>query len=164
MKTRYMKVNGETAKPLPDRLQSESTHSIELTDDQYTSYVNPTYFKVIDGEPQAKTPEERGAYLLLEKNQEHDKSLHPLCERYQINEGGCNPNFFALLMSIKTLAQVQGVEMGAKAKACLDWVDALWVDYYTRKGDHTKGSDFSNHGEIPHAFAEVRAEVEAAQE
>ncbi len=58
MKTRYIKVTGDTAKPLPDRLQDESTHSLVLTDEQYASCVNPTYFKVVDGEPVVKSQEE----------------------------------------------------------------------------------------------------------
>ena len=55
MKTRYIKVSGDTATPLPDRLVDMSTHSLDLTDEQYASHVGPHYFKVVDGEPVAKS-------------------------------------------------------------------------------------------------------------
>ena len=52
------------------------------------------------------------------------------------------------------------------AKACGDWVGALWLDYYTRKAllesDADYTTDFSNNGVAPHTFSEVRAERKAA--
>lgn len=50
-----------------------------------------------------------------------------------------------------------------KAKACGEWLTALWADYYTRKADTANSStDFSNNGDCPHGFAEVRDERKAA--
>lgn len=53
-----------------------------------------------------------------------------------------------------------------KAKACGDWLTALWADYYTRKAAIQSGDeytrDFSNNGDCPHSFAEVRDERKAA--
>lgn len=49
-----------------------------------------------------------------------------------------------------------------KAKACGEWLAALWSDYYTRKADTANSStDFSNNGDCPHSFAEVRDERKA---
>ena len=64
METRYIKVVGDIAKPLPDHKQDQSTHSIELTDEQYAAYVNPNYFKVVDGEPVAKTQAEVDSFFM----------------------------------------------------------------------------------------------------
>jgi len=48
------------------------------------------------------------------------------------------------------------------AKACGEWLTALWTDYYTRKADTANSSkDFTNNGEAPHSFAEVRDERKA---
>lgn len=58
MPKRYIRVSGSTATPLPDRLQHTATHSLELTDEQYASHVGSHYFKVVDGEPVAKSDEE----------------------------------------------------------------------------------------------------------
>lgn len=58
MKTRYLKVQGDVATPLPDRLQAESTHSLELTNAKYDAYTSPFYFKVVNGEPVEKTQAE----------------------------------------------------------------------------------------------------------
>ena len=49
-----------------------------------------------------------------------------------------------------------------KAQACLDWKDSLWQDYYTRKSILSEDLDFSNNGQIPFSYPEVRAEVEGA--
>lgn len=162
MKTRYIQVIGDKAKPLPDRLQDQSTHSLELSDEDYDRCVNPTHFKVVDGEPEVLTVAEHDVLILEKKNESHDKSLQSICEKYQADPqgGDCNSNFFGLLMASKAVAKSAGVDLTPKAKACVDWLDALWLDYYSRKGDHTTGQDFSSHGSIPHSFAEVRAEVE----
>ena len=52
------------------------------------------------------------------------------------------------------------------AKACGDWVETLWLDYYTRKAalesDSDYTTDFSNNSVAPSTFAEVRAERKAA--
>ena len=49
------------------------------------------------------------------------------------------------------------------AKACDEWLTALWADYYARKTDlENSSTDFSNNGECPHSFAEVRDERKAA--
>ena len=61
MKIRHIQVIGDIAKPLPDRLAEKATHQLNLTNEKYDTYVNPTYFKVIDGEPVAKTQEELDA-------------------------------------------------------------------------------------------------------
>ena len=58
MKTRYIKVSGDTATPLPDKLVDISTHSLDLTDEQYASHVGPQYFKVVEGAPVAKSDAE----------------------------------------------------------------------------------------------------------
>ena len=58
MKTRYIKVSGDTATPLPDKLVDISTHSLDLTDEQYASHVGTQYFKVVDGAPVAKSDAE----------------------------------------------------------------------------------------------------------
>ncbi len=50
-----------------------------------------------------------------------------------------------------------------KAKACGDWLTALWDDYYIRKADlENSSTDFSNNGNCPHRFADVRDERKAA--
>lgn len=50
-----------------------------------------------------------------------------------------------------------------KAKACGDWLTALWDDYYLRKADiENSSTDFSNNGNCPHRFADVRDERKAA--
>lgn len=50
-----------------------------------------------------------------------------------------------------------------KAKACGEWLTSLWSDYYTRRTDTPNSSkDFSNNGDCPHSFAEVRGERKAA--
>lgn len=49
------------------------------------------------------------------------------------------------------------------AKGCGDWVEALWLDYYTRKADlENRSTDFSNNGVAPSTFIEVRTERKAA--
>ena len=48
---RYVKVTGNIATPLPDRLADQATHSIECTEEQYAKAVNADYFVVEDGEP-----------------------------------------------------------------------------------------------------------------
>jgi uncharacterized protein YegL len=45
---------------------------VRLTDEQYASYVNPTYFKVVDGEPLPKTQEELDA-MAAEAKKESDR-------------------------------------------------------------------------------------------
>lgn len=55
MKTRYFIVSGDTAKPIPDRMQDESTHSLDLDDDTYAKACGPHWFKVVNGEPVVKT-------------------------------------------------------------------------------------------------------------
>lgn len=160
MKTRHLKVTGEIVKPLPDSKSDQATHSIILTDEDYSRCVNSTYFKLVNGEPATKPIEEWEAESIAKKNVAYDKSLKSICESYQHNEGECNTNFFALLTSSRGVAKSLNVPLGPKAQACIDWCDALWLDYYSRKGDYTKGSDFSNHGVVPYSFTEVRAESE----
>ncbi len=49
------------------------------------------------------------------------------------------------------------------AKACGEWLTGLWADYYTRKaGTSNSSTDFSNNGDCPHSFAEVRDERKVA--
>jgi len=52
------------------------------------------------------------------------------------------------------------------AKGCGEWVEALWLDYYTRKAllgsDADYTTDFSNNGVAPSTFIEVRTERKAA--
>jgi hypothetical protein len=49
-------------------------------------------------------------------------------------------------------------------KKIYDWIDALWADYYARKDVIEAGGepsfDFSNNGELPHTFLEVRQDIE----
>lgn len=89
MKTRYIKVQGDTATPLPDRLQAESTHSLELTNENYDAFVSPFYFKVVNGAPVAKTQAEIDAdKLSLEKEnaiKEAEQLYNQLKEHRTIN-------------------------------------------------------------------------------
>tara|TARA_R100000808_G_scaffold17647_1_gene38941 strand:+ start:3947 stop:4510 length:564 start_codon:yes stop_codon:yes gene_type:complete len=88
------------------------------------------------------------------------KSLRDACERYQNFPGGCNHNFFSLITTIRGVAKATNTEVPLKAKACLDWLDALWSIYYTREAAEDYNHDFSEAGVIPYGFTEVRAESE----
>ena len=163
MKTRYLKVTNETATPLPDKLQDIATHSLSLSNEQYDLYTNADYFKVVDGEPFAKTQDELDA-MYAEKEAAAElnniENLHSMCEIYQNKTGGCNGNFFAMLTAVRGVAKSTGQPIPAKAQACLDWLDSLWGIYYTRKAAKDWNHDFSAAGTIPHSFTEVREESE----
>ena len=58
----------------------------------------------------------------------------------------CDANFFALLMAIR--ASIEPTP--TKAKACLDWLDLLWLS-----------EDPESLGDCPHKFLEVRTEAES---
>jgi len=126
--------------------------------------------KIVNGQVISLTPEEiqavndKEADYLIEKEAAdqlyHDNNLEKSCYDYQTNEGGLDSNYYGLIMAIKTLHTVNGTNMPVKAKAVLDWVDALWIDYYSRKGDYTTGLDFSSHGTVPYSFTDVRSESE----
>tara|TARA_Y100000593_G_scaffold60702_1_gene112599 strand:- start:162 stop:728 length:567 start_codon:yes stop_codon:yes gene_type:complete len=88
------------------------------------------------------------------------KALREACERYQNFPGGCNHNFFSLITTIRGVAKATNTEVPPKAKACLDWLDALWSIYYTREAAGDYNHDFSEAGFIPYGFTEVRAESE----
>lgn len=133
---------------------------LEVSDEMRAYGVNEDLFKLVDDIPTVKTQVECEQLKLDNLNASHDNSLESACYNYQVNEFGLDPNFYGLLMAIKTLSTANSVEMPPKAKACLDAVDALWADYYSRKGDYTTGLDFSSHGSVPYSFAEVRAESE----
>jgi len=64
MKTRYLKVIGDIATPLPDRLQDESTHSLELSNANYDKCTNADYFIVENGVPRMRTQTEYDALKL----------------------------------------------------------------------------------------------------
>lgn len=53
---RKIKVNGDIATPLPDRL--EGTHQLDLTEDQYNRFTGSRFFVVENGEPRAITAQE----------------------------------------------------------------------------------------------------------
>jgi len=63
MKIRHIQVTGDIAKPLPDHKADRATHQLNLTNAQYDTYVNHTYFKVVNGAPVAKTQEEVDAQI-----------------------------------------------------------------------------------------------------
>jgi len=75
MKIRHIQVIGDIAKPLPDRLADRATHQLNLTNEKYDKYVNPTYFKVVDGAPVAKTQEELDIQLAEAQKRNAKKAL-----------------------------------------------------------------------------------------
>lgn len=85
MKTRYLKVQGDVATPLPDRLQDKATHSLELTNAKYDAYVSPFYFKVIDGLPVAKTQAEIDADQLEKDKQNAINEANALYKQLKQN-------------------------------------------------------------------------------
>ena len=156
MKTRYMK--GST--PLPERLKDQATHSIELSDAKYKAYTSSKYFT----ETRVKTSAELS---LMEEDKlkkdkiDGNKRLRESCERYQIYPGKCNANFFALLMGASAAAKATGVEPHQLVTDCRKWLDSLWNIYYTREStEDWDNEDFSEVGEIPHSFIDVRAVAE----
>jgi hypothetical protein len=59
MATRYLIVNGDIAKPIPERMAELSTHTLDLTDEQMKKSGSTDAWKVVDGQPVLKTDEER---------------------------------------------------------------------------------------------------------
>ena len=136
---------------------------MELSEDIMHKVVNGEKVNLTQAEIEEKELEELANQQksIIKQQEFYNKNLKSICRSYQHNEGECDENFFALLTASKGVAKALNVPLGPKAQACLDWCDALWLDYYSRKGDYTKGIDFSGHGVVPYSFAEVRAETEA---
>lgn len=156
MKTRYFKVIGNIAKPLPDRLKDESTHSLELSNAKYDSYTNADYFKVVDGKPKEKTQDELDAMFAekAEKAKEQQKEqLWQACNRYQESK-----------ISVGGMIELKPFEgTSAKCGAIRQWIKDLWADYYTRKAQIEAGQEvsynFDNNGDLPHTYLEAATEA-----
>jgi predicted RNA-binding protein Jag len=92
MKIRHIQVIGDIAKPLPDHKASQATHQLNLTNEKYDTYVNDTYFKVVEGAPVAKTQEEIDAQIAESQKRNAIKEAENLykelkCDRI-INHNG----------------------------------------------------------------------------
>lgn len=78
--TRYLIVSGDTAKPIPEKHKAKATHTLELTAEQMKTHVSPKYFKVVDGQPVAKTLEEVQAEDLANKKAFMKKEAYRLAD------------------------------------------------------------------------------------
>ena len=154
---RKIKVSGNTAIPLPDRL--EGTHQLDLTEDQYNRFTGARFFVVENGEPRAITAQEEAdmnAADAAAAEANRISALRNACLNYQAQEFRCDSNFYGLLMAAKASGAA-----GVKSAACLTQLDLLWSLYEAMKSDSELEEDFSPAGVIPHSFDEVRAEIEA---
>lgn len=156
MPKRYIRVSGSIATPLPDRLQHTATHSLELTDEQYASHVGPHYFKVVDGEPVAKTQADLNADALAQAEEDKLKNIDSLwsaCNAYQDSK-----------ISVGGMIELKPFEgTSAKCGAIRQWIKDLWADYYTRKAQIEAGQEvsynFDNNGDLPHTYLEAATEA-----
>ena len=113
MKIRYIQVIGDIAKPLPDHKASQATHQLNLTNDKYDTYVNSTYFKVIEGAPFAKTQEEIDAQIAesdyrnakQELREERDEKLNISTVTYDGAEFQTRPSDLINFTTMLTLLQ-----------------------------------------------------------
>lgn len=154
---RKIKVSGNTAIPLPDRL--EGTHQLDLTEDQYNRFTGSRFFIVENGEPRAITAQEEADMLVAEAaaaEANRISALRNACLNYQAQEFRCDSNFYGLLMAAKASGAAK-----EKSAACLLKLDLLWSLYEAMKNDAELDEDFSPAGVIPHSFDEVRTEIEA---
>ena len=154
---RKIKVSGNTAIPLPDRL--EGTHQLDLTEDQYNRFNGSKYFIVEGGEPRPITAQEEADMITAEAVTAEANRINTLrnaCLNYQTQDFRCDSNFYGLLMAAKASGAA-----GVKSAACLTQLDLLWSLYEAMKSDSELEEDFSPAGVIPHSFDEVRAEIEA---
>ncbi len=154
---RKIKVSGNTAIPLPDRL--EGTHQLDLTEDQYNRFTGSRFFVVENGEPRAITAQEEAdmnAADAAAAEANRISALRNACLNYQSQQFRCDSNFYGLLMAAKASGAA-----GVKSAACLTQLDLLWSLYEAMKSDSELEEDFSPAGVIPHSFDEVRTEIEA---
>lgn len=113
MKIRHIQVIGDIAKPLPDRLANRATHQLNLTNEKYDKYVNPTYFKVIDGAPVVKTQEELDIQLAEAQKrnakkalrEERDEKLNTSTVTYDGSEFQTRPSDLINFTTMLTLLQ-----------------------------------------------------------
>jgi len=113
MEIRHIQVIGDIAKPLPDHKASQATHQLNLTNDKYDTYVNSTYFKVIEGAPLAKTQEEIDAQIAesdyrnakQELREERDEKLNISTVTYDGAEFQTRPSDLINFTTMLTLLQ-----------------------------------------------------------
>ena len=113
MKIRYIQVIGDIAKPLVDHKANQATHQLNLTNDKYDTYVNSTYFKVIEGAPLAKTQEEIDAQIAesdyrnakQELREERDEKLNISTVTYDGAEFQTRPSDLINFTTMLTLLQ-----------------------------------------------------------
>lgn len=155
---RFVKVTGNIATPLPDRLADQATHEIQCTEEQYNKAVNSDYFVVENGEPRHPTTQEesdRAAAQTEAAEVSRINALRNACLSYQSQQFRCDSNFYGLLMAGKAAGSA-----GVKTLACLTALDFLWSLYEAMKNDAELDEDFTPAGVIPHSFDEIRAEIE----
>jgi hypothetical protein len=113
MKIRHIQVIGEIAQPLPDHKASQATHQLNLTNDKYDTYVNSTYFKVVEGAPVVKTQEEIDAQIAesdyrnakQELREERDEKLNISTVTYDGAEFQTRPSDLINFTTMLTLLQ-----------------------------------------------------------
>ena len=64
--------------------------------------------------------------------------------------------FFTLLNRADLLSK-----NGVKFQEVNEWIESFWSDYFSRKNqDGNFDFDYSNNGNVPHSYSEVKAEFE----
>ena len=152
MPTRYLKVSGDNATPLPYKKRVDSTHSLDLSDSDYERCVSPAHFNVVAGEPVVKSQAEYDAEIAANAELYRVAALEQEAQAYQ--DSIMSSNEAAAIMG----ARAAGIALKPKAQANSDWVDAVWAIYYAKLADANNTQLFSEAGVKPYPFAEVMAE------
>lgn len=117
--TRPVKVVGDQVIPLPERLASKATHSIELTAEQYKTYTSSRYFKVVDGQPVVKTLEEVEAEKTAQLKEQATKEAVSLAKQLkatpEVTEGS-DTYVFTELSQTLFLAQYMNSETDIRVR------------------------------------------------
>ena len=120
-------------------------------------YGVPENYEVSEGIISLMSVEDLEARIVASQLKSAESALYQAVVS-QKEASGMDLYFYGLLMPL-----IVSTPVGPKAQACLDWMDNLWLDYYKRKAllSADPDLDFSSHGDVPHSYAEVRAEAEA---
>ena len=88
-----------------------------------------------------------------------ENALYRSCLAYQVDQIDTNMSSeIAKSESLVEAGKATAADLPEAGQAGL-WIEALWVEYYTRKADALNASlDFSTVGPVPNSFATIRTE------
>ena len=165
--------------PLPDKAKNY-THEINLTQNQYDNYVNRSFFKMVNGNPEPKTVAELNAQATEVQDKIRDNKINELWNAaYSYQVRNIDQNLDREFMFARNLVRFNGAT-DADFPSCValrNWIQSIWgmpsdppssatnATYYARKNailaDQDYSLEFSDFDPVPTDYQTVLAEITA---